>query len=220
MVQQTSESRGTGGLPGGFAVLEASKGKLRVSAQGTDADLVNGTIAPPPGVPADYIRSYTPDGAFNLWQNINISPNLPVVARVVAARWKRQSGQSVDGVVALDALALADILRGSGPIDVGDGESIKAADVPQFLAVGQYAGLAPISSAQRARKDRLTQVARVATARLTGGAAAAPTCCAGWSRRCAPVTCGWPATTRRSRGSTPPASTAPSRPAPRRSPFR
>ncbi len=170
MVQQTSESRGTGGLPGGFAVLEASKGKLRVSAQGTDADLVNGPIAPPPGVPQDYIDFYQPDGAFNLWQNVNVSPNLPVVARVVAARWKRQSGQQVDGVIALDALALAGILRGSGPIDVGDGKTITPEQVPDFLAVGQYVGVpADLQRRSAARKDRLTQVARVATARLTGG---------------------------------------------------
>lgn len=169
LIQQTSESRGTGGLPGGFAVLEASRGRLRVTTQGTDADLVNGRIPPPAGVPKDYIDLYTPQGAFNLWQNVNVSPNLPVVARVVAARWKRQSGQSVDGVVALDAIALADILRGSGQVDIGGGQRIAPDKLPDFLAIGQYVGIPAISTQHRVRKERLTAVARVATARVTTG---------------------------------------------------
>ena len=168
LIQQTSESRGTGGLPGGFAILVANHGRLSVAAQGTDADLHNGPIPVPPGVPQDYVDLYERQyGVFDIWQNVNVSPDLPVVARVVAARWQHQSGQHVDGVIALDALALADILRGSGPVDLG-GRQIAPAQLPDYLAVGQYRDFAAFDR-QAARKEKLTMVARAATARLVQG---------------------------------------------------
>jgi hypothetical protein len=168
LVQQTSESRGTGGLPGGFAVLEAAHGKLTVSAQGTDADLRNGTIAVPQGVPSDYVDLYKGNGAFSSWQNVNLSPDLPVVAKVVAARWELEHNQSIDGVIALDAIALADILRGSGPVDIGGGQSIAPEVLPDYLAIGQYRGFKAFDP-QAARKEKLTTVARAATKRVTSG---------------------------------------------------
>ncbi|MCU1589904.1 MAG: hypothetical protein JWP11_1160 [Frankiales bacterium] len=169
MVQQTSESRGTGGLTGGFAVLRATGGRLQVTAQGTDADLRNGPIPPPTGVPMDYIDLYADNGAFDLWQNVNLSPDLPVVARVVAARWRKQSGQAIDGVMTVDSLALADILRGSGPVDVGNGVTVAPEQLPDYLALGQYRDF-PAISEQNARKERLGAVARLALQRLTAGA--------------------------------------------------
>jgi hypothetical protein len=168
LVQQTSESRGTGGLPGGFAVLEADKGKLTVSAEGTDADLRNGPIPVPAGVPSDYVDLYRNNGAFSSWQNVNLSPDLPSVARVVAARWKAQSRQTIDGVIALDAIALADILRGSGPVDIGGGKQIAPEVLPDYLAIGQYRGFKAFDP-QVARKEKLTTVARAATKRVTSG---------------------------------------------------
>ena len=38
---------GTGGLPGGFAILRADKGHLTIDAQGSNADLHAGPIPPP-----------------------------------------------------------------------------------------------------------------------------------------------------------------------------
>jgi hypothetical protein len=165
LVQQTSESRGTGGLPGGFAILEADRGRLKVTKQGTDADIRTAQLPPPKGVPADYIDLYGPSGAFDAWVNVNLSPDLPVVARVIADRWKHQTGQTIDGVVALDAQALAEILRGGGPLSVGD-RLIRPEDLPRYLAIDQYAGI-PANADQSARKDRLVLAARAVADRIT-----------------------------------------------------
>jgi len=173
-VQQTSESRGTGGLIGGYAVLQADKGRLKVTAQGSNADLKNGTIPVPKGVPQDFVDLYGDNGAFQLWQNANLSPDLPVVARVLAARWKKQSGQDVDGVAVLDATALADLLQGSGPVAVAKGRRIRPDQLEDYLAVGQYRDFAPPTRSSAidqssARKEQLTVFAKAVTARLTAG---------------------------------------------------
>ena len=174
LVQQTSESRGTGGLPGGFVVLETEKGRLCVTAQGSNADLRNEVIPPPAGVPADYVQHYRDFGAFGLWQNINVSPDLPVVARVIAERWRRQSGQTVDGVIAVDSQALAQLLRGAGPIPLPGGRELRPEDIVDYLAVGQYRDFAPPTGAtgidrSEERKQVLARISQAATQRLVSG---------------------------------------------------
>ncbi len=165
MAQQTSEARGTGGLVGGFAILEAHQGRLRVPQSGSDAEFRDGPIPPPAGVPADYVAEYGGFGAFSLWRNVNLSPDLPVVARVVAARWRAQGGAPVDGVIAVDGAALASILRGADPIPIAGGREVAPADLERYLAVGQYAGYTLDN--QDRRKDELSRFARIAADRLT-----------------------------------------------------
>ena len=175
LIQQTSESRGTGGLPGGFAILTATNGHLAIEAQGSNADLQAGPIPPPAGVPADYVDLYGADDAFNFWVNVNLSPDLPVVARVIADRWQHQSGHAVDGVVTVDSQALASILRGSPPITVPGAPALTPANLVDYLAVGQYRDFATPGGAAAgvdnspARKQLLVKIAQVATDRLVGG---------------------------------------------------
>ena len=173
LVQQTAESRGTGGLPGGFAVVTASKGRLTVTNQGSNYGLREGPVPPPPGVPADYVARYADLGAFDTVANLNLSPDLPVVARVLAARWLAQSGQRIDAVVAIDAQGLAAVLRGSGPLVLG-GRSLDPDALVDYLAVGQYRDFAPRSASEgigrtQARKDALEDVGVAAAERLSRG---------------------------------------------------
>jgi hypothetical protein len=86
----------------------------------------------------------------------------------VAARWKAQGGAPVDGVVAMDAIALADLLRGSPPVDIGNGKTVTAAGLADFLSIGQYVGIVE-GDANQARKERLSQIASVAVRRLVRG---------------------------------------------------
>lgn len=167
LVQQTSEARGTGGLPGGFAVLRADRGRIAVLRSGSNGELVNGPIPLPAGVPAGYARRYAANGAFSLWQNVNLSPDLPVVARVVAARWRAQGGQPVDGVIAVDASGLQSLLAGTPPVRVGPDRQVAPDQLERYLGLEQYVGSRPID--QLARKDDLAAVAREAVDRITRG---------------------------------------------------
>ena len=168
LVQQTSEARGTGGLVGGYAVVETDRGKVRVSARGSNADLQSVPVPVPPGVGADFVRLYGGLGAFELWGTVNISPDLPTVARVVNAKWQAQGGGPVDGVIALDATALASILQGGEDIVVADGERIPPEGLEDYLAVGQYVGVVG-EEGRSARKDQLEVVASAVTDRIVSG---------------------------------------------------
>lgn len=172
LVQQAAESRGTGGVPGGYAVLETTAGRFSVTRQGSNADLEPRLgarpIAPARSLPRDFVDHYGPLGGFSTWANVNLSPDLPTVAQVVEQRWTSQGGQPLDGVVALDARALALMLKGTPPLPTGGGQTVAVDRIEQFLSVEQYKGIAPAPD-QTARKERLEVVAAAAVQRLVGG---------------------------------------------------
>jgi hypothetical protein len=171
-VQQTSESRGTAGIIGGYAVLRASKGKLSLVGQGNDLKLIadERSVPPPAGLPKGYVETYGPMDGFTSWQSLNLSPDLPAVSRVIAAKWARLSGQHVDGVIALDGIALQDLLYGSQPLDVGGGRLVPTDQIADYLAVGQYEGVSLDLKDIAVRKDRMAQVAGDVLKRLTTSA--------------------------------------------------
>jgi hypothetical protein len=103
--QNESEARGTGGLPGAFAIAEANHGKLSFTRFESDAVLF-GTSAKVDFGPA-YHQLYDGAGTTTLYGNGNLSPNFPYAAQIWASMWQRKSGQRVDGVIAVDPTALS-----------------------------------------------------------------------------------------------------------------
>ena len=55
--------------------------------------------------------------------------------------WQAETGQHVDGVIAVDVEALHQILEVTGPVTLHDGTSVNADDVVQVLTHDQYEGL-------------------------------------------------------------------------------
>jgi hypothetical protein len=167
-VQQISETRGTGGLIGGYAVIRADRGRVSVESTGSDAELIPDfrPVEPPAGLSPGYVEAYANYDAFVSWQSINLSPDLPSVARVIAAKWKVRTGQQIDGVVALDGLALQDLLAGGPALRIGD-RSVKPEELAEYLAVGQYEGVSLDPTRIADRKDRLTEVADDVLRRVT-----------------------------------------------------
>lgn len=174
LLQQNAESRGTGGLPGAYALVEADEGRLRVVETRSNADAPDGSVPLPAGVSQEYLVRYGILGALDRWVNINVSPDLPAVARVVTERFRLQRQQVVDGVIALDAQALAAILAGSEPIRLVDGTALPADQIVEYLGVRQYADFAPatanVNDNSQARKDALSLIGAQTAARLSGGA--------------------------------------------------
>ncbi len=95
------------------------------------------------------------------WRNLGVSPRFDVTAEQAARMWEAARGQSVDGVLALDVIALQALLAATGPIEV-EGGQLDADSVLQDLLHDQYVGLDPADPAgQEARRGRLAEVARV-----------------------------------------------------------
>ncbi|MGW0827673.1 DUF4012 domain-containing protein [Streptomyces sp. NPDC002845] len=158
--QNTAEARGTGGLPGGFAVLTVDQGDLRFETFGTDTMLADAHASVDLG--AEYRTRYGAMDPTGTWANSNVSPHFPYAARIWAAAWRDHSGQRVDGAIALDPSTLARFLRATGPARLPDGTAVTADNVLDLTERTAYARF----SDSRERKAYLLDVARAAAATL------------------------------------------------------
>ena len=93
-----------------------------------------------------------------------------VLAPLAVDMWKAQGGNSVDGGLVLDPVALQGLLRATGPVEV-EGKQYSADNLLDEIFVGQYRGLEinPARTEQVERRDKLSKVARAAIQQLEDG---------------------------------------------------
>jgi hypothetical protein len=102
------------------------------------------------------------------WRNLGASPQFPSQAQLASRMWRAATGISVDGVVALDVVALKDLLQATGPVHLSDGSTITADQVLSDVMLRQYLGLVGYPD-ETTRRDRLSDIARGALANLNKG---------------------------------------------------
>ena len=113
--QAPSEARGGGGLIGVYGILEADRGRLDLLRVAPIRDLVSRLrqdVAAPPW----YRHLYGGLDGLGGWREANSSPTFPAVARVLLRMYARSTGETLDGVLAMDPLVVAELLRATGPI--------------------------------------------------------------------------------------------------------
>jgi Protein of unknown function (DUF4012) len=148
--QNEAEARGTGGLPGAFAIVVADHGKLAFTHMESDTTL--GRTAANVDFGPDYHQLYDAAGATNPYVNGNLSPNFPYAAQIWASMWRNYSGERVDGVIAVDPTALSYLLAATGPATLPDKSQVTAANavaLTQSTIYAKFSGLGAAEQAQR-----------------------------------------------------------------------
>ncbi|MBA2367060.1 MAG: DUF4012 domain-containing protein [Actinobacteria bacterium] len=114
-LQTPSEARGTGGLAGFYGVLEAAEGRMRLERIGPIAELASEHMT---GVEAPdwFDRRYASSAGLRQWQQANLSPHFPVVSQVWLDMYESVRGERLDGVIAMDPVALGRLTAATGPI--------------------------------------------------------------------------------------------------------
>lgn len=114
------------------------------------------------------------------YRNLALSPQFPDNAALAVEMWQRATGETVDGVLVLDPVALQALLRATGPVVVDDRE-ISADTVIPYLLVDQYRGLEydlarpdRTEAEQTARRAGLARVARAVIGALDSAGWSAP----------------------------------------------
>jgi hypothetical protein len=102
------------------------------------------------------------------WRNLGASPQFPAQARLATQMWHAATGQTVNGVLALDVVALKDLLEATGPVHLADGTTMTADQVLGDVMLRQYLGLVGYPD-QTTRRDRLSEIARGALDDLDQG---------------------------------------------------
>lgn len=135
VVQNNAEIRASGGLPGSFSVLRATGGKLNLR---TDRSGVKLPILARPVLPlsAEELALYG-EGMGKDARETNLTPDFPRTAALLSAMYSRAYGEQVDGVVSVDPVALAMVLKATGPVEV-EGESVGADNVVAKLLNRTY----------------------------------------------------------------------------------
>lgn len=141
-LQNEAEMRGTGGLPGAFAIVEADHGTIRFTHFGSDAELLpraTGQLIPTGlNFGAEYNSAYGASAPTSFIVNSNLSPNFPYAGQIWARMWQKVSGQHIDGAVALDPAVLAGFLSVTGPVTLPDHATIDVASVVTLTERDQY----------------------------------------------------------------------------------
>lgn len=167
VIQNNAEARATGGFPGNFGELIVTAGHISLGRfDGIQAlDAPQGTDRPV-SAPADYLARYGSFYPFDVWQNVNLSPDFPTVGAIASQLYPLSGGVPVDGVIAVDPVALADILRLTGPIHAtGWPTEITADNVVQVTLQGAYDALPD----EAQRTAFLGEVAKAAFQAVTKG---------------------------------------------------
>ncbi len=162
--QTNAESRGTGGLMGGFAIVDADRGKIELDELAKNSELRR--TYDPIDLGPDFTRNYgTQYDATSNWQNANVSPHFPYTGQILQSIWEQESGQRVDGVLATSPVALGYILDVVGPVTLADGEEVNGDNVVDLTQSEAYFRFADDNAA---RKDFLQQIAARVFAKVEG----------------------------------------------------
>ena len=168
------EARGRTGLVGNFAELTAVDGVVDMTRFGRAAELESqGTPGDQRTLtgPEDYLERWERFAPAATWRNVTMSPDFPSVGQVMAELYPQSSGRPVDGVIAVDPVGLAALMRFTGPIEVpGVAEPLTADTAADFLLRDQY--LAFDDNAERI--DTLETLARATFEGLTAGSLPGP----------------------------------------------
>ncbi|GAB2683798.1 DUF4012 domain-containing protein [Thalassiella azotivora] len=169
LFQNNAEVRATGGLPGSLAVVRADGGRIDFLEQVPAAVVpqFDEPVLPLEGraLPVHGERAGVYVG------DVNFSPHFPTAAELAREMWRRVSAERgeetvVDGVVAVDPVALSYLLEATGPIPVeGVGVELTAESVVPLLLSDSYRLFGP-----RADQDAFFAAATSAVTRaLLGG---------------------------------------------------
>ena len=165
-VQTPAENRAGGGFMGNYGEITVDDGRLSLSRFGRQADLTDAPGARKLDAPEDFLARYSRFRPEVTWANVNLSPDFPTDAAVIANLYPQSGGAPIDGVIAVDPAGLAALLAVVGPVEVASWPTpINAANALQTLLFDQYQR--HDTSAERV--DFLGEVAQVAWGRLTSG---------------------------------------------------
>jgi len=140
--QNNAEIRASGGIGGAWARIHAEDGRLELLEQGSAPDL-----NPPDREPVVPLSA----GEDEIWgprlaayfQNPGLTRDFPRAAQIFDALWaRRYPNVQLDGVFALDPVAMSYLLDGTGPIRVGN-TTLTGNNIVEILLNRAYVSASP-----------------------------------------------------------------------------
>lgn len=136
LFQNPAELRSTGGIPGAFGLVHTENGRMDLTQQASTPDFQR-RVAPVLPLPPDTVNLYgTETGRFI--QDINLTPDFTLTARLAKEMWLQEFGVQADGVISIDPVALSYLLGVTGPITLSTGDVLSQDNAVQLLLSDVY----------------------------------------------------------------------------------
>ena len=143
--------------------------RLAFGRSGSIADIALDRPAPTP-IPAGTETVFGFIRPTQTWQSVNATADFAFSGQAMADMYRQATGESVDGVIAIDVPGLAALLRVVGPVTVpGVPGPVDAQNIGRVLLHDLYQG-EPWTADPSGRRERLGEVTRAVIERLTTGA--------------------------------------------------
>lgn len=165
--QTNAEARGTGGLLGGFGLMRFDNGVASVDTLESNlglSELIGGDSSLDLG--REFNTAYGHLEPTTDFRNSNVSAHFPYAAQIWESMWEQLSGMNVDGVIAIDPIALSYVLGAVGPVTMPDGEVITKDNVVELTESTLYFRF-PERKDQIARKSYLQSIAGEVVKKMT-----------------------------------------------------
>lgn len=138
LFQNNAEWRSLGGIPGAMALLHTDGGALSLAAQESSGDYPSYDASVLPL--GDELTAIYGERPGRWIPNVTQVPDFAVSATLAREMWAREhGGQQVDGVIALDPVALTYMLEATGPATLPTGDVLTSETAVPLLLNEVYA---------------------------------------------------------------------------------
>jgi hypothetical protein len=132
--QNNAELRALGGNPAALLEVSVDNGKFTIAKQANSEDFRHQANIP---ISSD-ISSVYGNVIGEIIQNTTMVPDFPTAAGYAQKFWQDRYGTKVDGVVSFDPVALADLLKATGPVKLGTGDTVTPSNAVKLLLSTVY----------------------------------------------------------------------------------
>ncbi|MEV8268552.1 DUF4012 domain-containing protein [Microbacterium sp. NPDC076911] len=137
LFQNNAEWRSLGGIPGAMALIHTDDGEMTLAGQESSSDYPKYEESVLP-LDDDVLAIYT-DHPGKWIQNVTQVADFSISAELARQMWALEhDGEEVDGVIALDPVALSYLLEATGPIDLPTGDVLTSENAVQLLLNDVY----------------------------------------------------------------------------------
>ncbi|BDV29758.1 DUF4012 domain-containing protein [Microbacterium terricola] len=135
--QNNAEWRSLGGLVGAMALIHTSDGTMEMTAQASasgDFPKYSEAVIPL----SDEVTKIYGTRPAQWMHNVTQLPDFSLSGQIAREMWLREMGTEVDGVIAMDPVALSYLLEATGPITLTSGDVLTADNAVQLLLNDVY----------------------------------------------------------------------------------
>ncbi|MFT4307220.1 MAG: DUF4012 domain-containing protein [Microbacterium sp.] len=129
--QNNAEWRSLGGIVGAMAVVHTDGGSMSLTAQDSSSSFSE--YASPVLPLSDDILQVFGERPGKWIQNVTQIPDFEESAPLAQEMWSQEHGQTVDGVISVDPVALSYVLEATGPVTLATGDVLTSDNAVQLM---------------------------------------------------------------------------------------